>query len=351
MKMKLLIISLLLFACTLNGKEPFLFGQQTDFNINVNNRILAVVNGKPISVIDVMKKMDMLFYNQFPEYTDSVQARYQFYQMNWKQALQELIDKELIIADAIEKKLPVTSGDVRQEMEKLFGPNIIVNLDKIGMNYEEASEIVKGDLIIRRMMYYSANAKALRQVTPRHVREAYEEYSQKNMRPDGWRYHVISIRGEDSTESAEVANYIHQLVAVNKISLEELQKQLDEQILLGKNVTANISQEYHHTEKEVAENYKHILSKMKPDTYNQPIAQKSRSNNSMVFRIFYLDEKIPGGVVPFYEAEKKLKNMLLDKAIEEESLRYIAKLRHHYKVEESYLSKMIPDDFQPFTLQ
>jgi len=49
--------------------------------------------------------------------------------------------------------------------------------------------------------------------------------------------------------------------------------------------------------------------------------------------------------------KKKLKNMLLDKAIEEESLRYIAKLRHHYKVEESYLSKMIPDDFQPFTLQ
>ena len=63
--------------------------------------------------------------------------------MNWKYVLQELIDKELILGDAEEKKVAITAGDVRQEMENMFGPNIIANLDKIGLSMDEALKIVR----------------------------------------------------------------------------------------------------------------------------------------------------------------------------------------------------------------
>ncbi len=50
------------------------------------------------------EKMDMLFLRRFPEYTKSKVARYQFYMANWKAILNELIEKELILADAQEKR-------------------------------------------------------------------------------------------------------------------------------------------------------------------------------------------------------------------------------------------------------
>src|SRR5205085_3839907 len=104
--------------------EHLLYAPEDDKRIIVNNRILAKVNGKALSVYDIMKKMDLLFYRAFPEYTSSTVARFQFYEMNWQAVLRDLIDKELIIADADENKVEVSSGDVRQEMETLFGPNI-----------------------------------------------------------------------------------------------------------------------------------------------------------------------------------------------------------------------------------
>src|ERR1700738_2776124 len=119
--------------------------------IFVNNRILAKINGKPISVVDVMKKMDLLFYKRYPQYTSIPAARFQFYQLHWQYVLNELIDKELVMADAADNKLPLTPGDIRQEMEEWFGPNIIVNLDQAGLTFDEAWKLVEEDLILQRM--------------------------------------------------------------------------------------------------------------------------------------------------------------------------------------------------------
>ncbi len=58
--------------------ESFLFGQGESAQIFVNNRILAVANGKPISVYDIMKKWMCFFYKQYPQYTSNQNARLQF---------------------------------------------------------------------------------------------------------------------------------------------------------------------------------------------------------------------------------------------------------------------------------
>ena len=130
---KYFILAALLCSHLAHGADMYVMGQSRERHVNVNNRILAVVNGKPLSVYDVMKKMDVHFYRQFPEYASSAEARHQFYQAQWKNMLRDLVDKELILADAESAKVEVSAGDVRQEMENMFGPNIIANLDKLGM--------------------------------------------------------------------------------------------------------------------------------------------------------------------------------------------------------------------------
>jgi hypothetical protein len=324
-----------------------LFGSNEKLHLGVNNRILAKVNGQAISVVDVMKKMDVLFYREFPQYTSSVQARYQFYKTNWRHVLEELVSKELVLADAVENKLPVTNGDVRQEMESLFGPNIISNLDKIGMSYDEASKIVQGDITIRRMIYIRVNAKALKKVTPLVVRTAYEEYAKnpENIKPDLWKYNVISIRNNDETKGAETANFIYELL--NKdTSLD----QLSEQINYEKS-QVNVSEEFNLQEKDISDSYKAILLKMDPKTHSKPIAQKSRSEKSgNVFRIFVLKDLKKGGVPPFAEMEPKLKEKLLEQEISKETDAYLKKLRLHFHVEEDYLTHIDDKTFEPFSL-
>lgn len=349
---KLVLPFLLIKSCPLISQPmPMYYGQQEQRHIFVNNRILAKVNGEPISVIDVMKRMDMVFYRQFPQYASSTEARYQFYSINWKAILSELIEKELILSDAKENKVEISQGDLRQEIEKLFGPNIIATLDKAGLTYEEANEMIKEDLIIRRMMFIRVNSKAIRSVTPQKIRQAYVEYAKDNEKPETHCYQVISIRGEDNTNCAEVANHAYELLTKEGIGLEQLTDTLGEHPLLGKTTKVNISEEFQHEANAISEGYKEILLSMTPNTYTSPVAQQSRSNHSMVYRIFYLRETIPGGVIPFHEVEAKLKDSLIDNAVDEETKAYMKKIRKHFDVQDNTTAARTPEDYQPFTIR
>ncbi len=354
MKKFILPLTFLTFlgSASLTAKpEPFLFGNEDALHIIINNRILAKVNGKAISVVDVMKKMDMLFYRQFPQYTSSVPARFQFYQINWKHVISDLIDKELILADANENKLPLTNGDIRQEMETLFGPNIIGNLDKIGMSYDEAWNIVKGDITLRRMIHFKVNAKAMRDVTPQAMRLSYQEFSKENVVPESFVYHVISVRDSDSDKGQKVATQIGKELEDKTLSLQDLAEKIKEISSYGQGTSISVTEEFKHTEKEMSLAYKEVILKLTPASFSAPIAQKSRADNSTVFRIFYLKDKNLGGVPPFNEVENKIKDRLIDIAVEKESIAYLKKLRDHFDVQESHLTELTDEEYQPFSMK
>lgn len=331
------------------AKSSPLLSQAKSGHIFINNRILAKVNGKPISVIDVMKKMDMLFYRQYPQYAAFPEARFQFYQINWKFVLKELVEKELILGDAEENKITVSNGDIRQEMETLFGPNIISNLDKAGLTYEEAWNMVKEELTIRKTIVVRVNAKAVRSVTPSDIRAAYEEFAKENTLPEAWRYQVVSIRGNDSAKGAEAANRAYEALT-SGVSLDALPAELKATALLDDSMTLNVSEEYLHNEKEISEANKNILSSLETNCYSAPIVQQSKAKNGTVFRIFCLKEHVAGGAPPFSEVVSKLKGKLTEKAIETESEKYIAKLRQHFDAVDGEHSSLYPEGFQPFAL-
>lgn len=320
--------------------------------IVINNRILAKVNGKPLSVIDVMKKMDVLFYKQFPEYTMSNEARYYFYNANWKQVYTELLSKQLIVADAEEVKIQVNNGDVRQEMENLFGPNIISNLDKIGMTYEEAFKIVQGDLLIRRMIGARVHAKAIRLVTPTRVRDSYENYMQnpENIQPSQWQYYVISIRDEDSALASEAASSIYHLLSTGQADLNTFQERMQNQNILSNTTIINVSELLKHQEKEMSEVYKATILSLPENTYSLPILQKSRAKNTVVYRIFFLQKKNEEGFLSFRDMEPKIRDQLIDEEIDKETDVYLTKLKQHFDVLEMFQSEDEMESFKPFAL-
>lgn len=320
--------------------------------IIVNNRILAKVNGKAISVVDLMKKMDLLFYKQYPQYTSSTAARFQFYQLFWKQTLDEMIDKDLILLDSQDGKLNVSAGDVRQEMESLFGPNIIENLDKVGLSFADASQMVQDDIAIKRMLYFRVHGPIIAKVTPIVVLNYYNEVAKDNIRDNLWVFNVITIRHRDPAKAAEQANIVYNLLTEDKIPLNELTAKLESSTAPSlSQVKVNVSEEIKTNEKELSDAFKTNLVKLAPNSYSLPVLQKSRADNGALVRIFYLKEMTPGGEIPYNEMEDKIKAKLIDEGIAQETEIYLNKLRRRFDVQTTSPKELEESGFQPFILK
>lgn len=336
------------------AKNESIFGadRRTEPKVFVNNRVLAKINGKPITTYDLMKKMDLSFYRQYPQYANSVVARSQYYDMSWKYALEELIDKELILADAQESKVEVTQGDVRQEMETTFGPNTIANLDKVGLTFDEAAKIVQEEMIMKRMVSGRVYAKALRQVTPAKVRQAYDAYIQDpaNARLAQWVYRVVTVKDRTLPKSEETAQAAYKLLGEG-VPLNQLVAKMKEQKLIGRRGKVTISNDIKNNEQELSNVYKQALDPLETGMYSKPFAHKSRSDNGTVYRILYVQEKIPGSLPTYKELEMTLKNQLLDQVVDQETESYLSKLREHYHVRPEDLNAVVPEDYRPFILK
>lgn len=332
------MISLFLTFAALAG-TPHLGDSPENREIAVQNTILAQVNGKTISVLDVMKKLDVVFYEQYSHLAESTPARCQFYEMSWRTLLQEMVDHELIVADALAREIEMPDADIREELEKRFGPNVMKTLDEIGLLYDEAWKLVKDDLIVQRMTGYFVYAKAMQTVTPQDIRQAYRLYLKEHPPYREWSYQILSI----PTGNTELANEVYQALVASKKSPEEAETFLEEQF---SNLDIQISTEYNAKDIDLSDSYQTILSSLTEGTYSAPIA-RSKGNH----RIFYLKQSIDKPAPSFDLISNKLKNELFHKAIAAESERYVTVLRKKYGFDNSYFKQTLPEDLQPFTLE
>lgn len=328
---------------------PGMMAPSAPGSISVNNRVLAKVNGKAISLVDVVKKMDVVFYREFAQYAGTPAARHQFYVNSWKPVLQELIDRELMLADAAEVKMEISGGDVRQELEAMFGPNIMETLDKIGITYDEAWEMIHTDLVIRRMMFARVNMKAIARVHPETVRDAYREHIAKQDTSEEWTYQVVTIRQEGNASSEVAASTAHDLLQNSKCSLSELESSLGRLGLDTQGITVKVGEPMTQSASKVSPLYREVLSTLASGEYSAPITQQSRGSTAPVRRIFYLAEKKEAAIPSFQEMEKTLKEQLIDMAVADETNSYLQYLRQHFSMNDA-LEETPLDDFQPFTL-
>ena len=224
--------------------------------IGVQNTILAKVNGTSISMIDVKKKMDLVFHQHYPHLMNSNQARFQFYEASWRHVLMEMIDNELILADAADKEVKLTDAEVREEIENRFGPNVMTTLDKIGVTYDEAWKMVRNELIVRRMTWWFIHSKAMAKVTPQEIRQAYRLHLKENPPYCDWKYRVLTIRGENLNAISE--ELYQQVLALGQ-SPESIQSLLQEFEKSHPGVSITLSTEYQAKDAELAETHRAAL--------------------------------------------------------------------------------------------
>jgi hypothetical protein len=326
-------------------------GQQNDTKLVVNNRIVAKVNDKTISVLDIMKKMDVYIARYYPQYSDNIHAKHQYFTTHWKDVLVQMIDGELMLLDAEKLELKVSDSDVREALLERFGPNVMSSLDKLQLSYDEAKKMVHTDLIIERMTWYRINSKALQSVNPNDVKTAYADYLKKNPPQEQWDYQVVSIRAKDENIGHKVVNKAHSLFDSTKHSLSEVIEQVKATVPESSEVTISVSEDFKTTSRTISDSHKQVLMNLMVDSISAPVRQLSKSDQSIVYRLFYL--KNHSKILPdsFAKLAEKIKQQLLSDSASKESQIYIEKLRNKFGYDAKAILEDIPNDYHPFEIK
>lgn len=332
MKWYLLFAPILLLAAPM-AKEP---------KIAVQNSILTQVNGRTISMMDVKKQMDVHFHQNYPHLADSAQARCQFYEMSWRRFYMDMVDHELIIADALDKEIKLTDGEIRESLEQRFGPHIMQTLDKLHLTYDEAWKMVKDDMIVQRMSWWFIHSRALGNVTPDHIRQAYRSYLNEHPAHTEWTYRVITLRTEDLSQ----AEAFHTWLLKEKPSPDALLDLLKTQET--PDVSVSLSNELSGKSGELSDSHREALHPLQVGAYSPLLSQVSRSDKKPLFRIFYLIQRQEIEAPSFDAIAPQLKHELLQKATMAQSDSYIGKLRKHHGFD---AKTALPEDLHPFSMQ
>lgn len=340
---KTLIFSALLLGTTLQS-APLPPVEQVQ-EIVVNNRILTKVNGRNISVLDVMKHMDVFLSRYYPQYRDSKTARYQFYSTQWRQTLQQMVDHELMVADAESREIKVSDGEVREEIQTRYGPNVMGTLDDLGISYEEARDMVEQDMIVQRIQWLRVTSKILQKVTSVEIKNAYQKFLQENPAKENWKYQFLTIRGTDADDNQKLA-----------LKLSALQEKAQGNLTVAADLfkaefpdstaTLTVSQEFDVEDKALSQANRAVLSQLNNDQWSLPTAQVSRDGTT-VMRIFHLKDHTKHKPPAFAAVANDLKQSLLNEYAEIESKAYLTKLHQRFNFDEKSLD--IPPRFEPFT--
>lgn len=314
----------------------FLLG---NLSYQIHNRPLAKVEDKVITLIDLVKQMDSYLYTN--RLTPTPEERVQFYNSNWKYVLNQCVDSELMLLIAKERELKVSEGDVREEMFKRYGSNMQTTLAELKLSYVEAKEMVEHELIVEQVQGYNIQAKAMQEVTPQEVKNAYFAYLLSHPQTKEWTYQVLSITGDDPELASQVATQAYDLLHDQKLSPSEVQEILKKETPL----TLSLSQDYTSEERKLSESHKSILTALREGEVSLPEKQLSRSTGKTAYRLFIVKHYENKGAPLFNDMESKLKSALLQAKSQEESAAFYAKLREKYH----YTPLATPPDYEPFT--
>jgi hypothetical protein len=321
---------------------------QQEPKLSIHNRILANIAGKAVSVRDVQKQIELMFMERFPEFRNSAEARFQFYQVNWEAALNAVLDRELMLADARKMQMPVSKTDIKDEMERTFGPKVLVTLANLGMTYSEAEEAMEEEILIRRAQYLRVKIPAQESITPGRLKEAYQDYLAYFDAEATWTYRIASFRNGNSEALEALGQKAYEKLCAGKCSFDGLSEVLARDLSDQDGPRCSVSSPYQQKESSISDAYLEGLAGIQGMQFSAPISQVNRRDGQTVVRIFQLIGKEEALPETFASIVPQLESRLMTEALAEQGQKYSLRLREEFEVGEEL--NQLPKDFQPFSL-
>jgi hypothetical protein len=309
----------------------------------VDNRVLACVRDQTITVVDVMKKLDMIFYQQYPQYRGIPEARYEFYAANWRKALDELVDRRLALLLAEEKQFRLTNGDIREELEEIYGPNVLMSLYGEGISIQDAHEMMREDILFRRVVSFFVQMPIYAEITPNIVKEAYDKKLETFKQQKGWLWRSVTIKSKTGSCSKQEADTIWRDLHSRATKLRDLVAKPPEGLEIV------VSQQFKSLYHDVSEAVSSVLNSLPIGSFSQPVAAQ-KNESSGTWRLYIVDEHFAPKTPEFCEIENALKQEIATPQISIKSEEFFQDLRKRYHAK-YVLSEDQLLSLQPFSLK
>jgi len=348
----LLFLFFLLSSALLPADSNFFPEEQK--RMGIQNRVLAKVGDSTISVLDVVKKMEVFLNKNYPQYADSVPAKYQYFSSQWRDVLMQMIDHQLILLDAEKMELKITDGEIRETLFEKFGPNVMASLDKLGISYEEAKTMVHSELAVQKMSWFKVHAKALSAVNTQDVKSAYLSYCKKNPAKEEWEYQILSVKAKSEEVAEQIAQKAFELCKQSPSALASISEKLKDSFPPEKDEESfwiTVSDPLKAEARNISDTYKQILSKLPLKSVSQPVKLAGKKDEPATYRIFHLQNHVKTPTPSLRSLYERLQSELVQEESEREFRTYISKLRDRYGFDARNLEETIPPGFQPFSLE
>ena len=175
------------------------------------NSILASVNGVPISLMDVLPMTREKEYRAFSAYTGEELKR-QIVSIR-RAAVDELIDRQLILEDYKGKNIEIAAGDIEAGVDEIADrmgvrsrSEFAMKLRRQGTDVSKVRENVREFMIVQLMLQREFAVK--RSVTPREMYERYEMMQKEQTNRDSIELAMILLNEENSGRAGEISRQL-----------------------------------------------------------------------------------------------------------------------------------------------
>lgn len=308
--------------------------------IAIHDRVLFKIHeDQVVTTLDVIRKLNLLFYSSYPELVDSVSARSEYYATMWPVVLESVIDEFLMVADAAEKKIYIDPTIVNQEIEEMFGKDLSVLCTHFDMTPQDVYTIMHRTLLAQKVMSMMVRSKVMLKVTPARIREQYQKIVEEASRTRMWKYRVIRIEAPSSSSALYIANKVQKRLNQDR-SWDENRLSA---FVLSLGGTFHCSDELVRNDREVSEAHKVELKEIAyPDMCcGMPKEHKTG------YRMFVVFDCSTMSVKPLEEMETQIKHAVFAADAKDVEAKYRDKLRLRYGYNPSAIAQLMSEEAPP----
>ena len=291
------------------------------------DRIVAVVDGRPILFSEVKAKVDkgpLVVVSSFPAADNAPQ---------YDQALQDSINFELVLAKAKDLEIDVRDDEVESEIKSFLesrGLNrdgLLDHLKQAGMTYEDYKHDFKDQMILRR--FQGRVISPLIKVTDKDVETYYLKKTagtNNDMVELVLRQILVSVPSGASADVEEakkkLAQEVHQKLADGMAFVEAVKIYSDEP---GARQNGGLMAPVKASDLTAA--IRTAVEPLEPGQFTQPV------KSSLGYHLFALEEKKFAGSQEFQAKKKELEMELRNDELQSQTRRWLAEQRQKSKVE------------------
>lgn len=321
-----------------------MYAQSKPREIVADGRMLALIRNHGITVADVMKKLDVAFYQQYPQFRDSSSHRLQFYDAHWKEALQEMIERQLIVLFAEDNHMTLSHGEVREELEEMFGPNTLLNLYDAHISLDEAYEFVRQDIIARRVLQFYVRMPVQAQITPQKILDVYKAEYEERGKEEKISWQVLSLRAPSNSPVEKKFAQLVEALQIHDTTFEQAQVGLPEhwELTLSPLFVTDVAK--------LASSVRSVLDAQPIQKWTAPIQVKESKEGFVKWSSYLVVHRAQGEKIPMSQVEQEIQMNLFEPLYAEKKRDFVQDLAKKYEVL-MFLKEQEMSSYHPFRLR